>query len=301
MCSVHAVTTSLGRQKGTDKLSETKPISSAGVTGPDVSFPLLRDRFLDGFVSRIEAHPRIKTVTGTIVGTVRDSKRSTTSNPDNSVSGASAQTRRRSKPTIDLGYSAVACSVSIRQDSLGTNLKKARLEARVVDVESFRQHPGERRPVPAEMLVHMLETDLKTARRTKRHHVVGIFAFDGWEDAATTLFTSEKPQERFLNPNLSPMLFGPDLATVVWNANDPVISALAHYFSTTFEDDVAKCKAHVLINLKDSAIYLVSRLVDEAGFAPGVAKTAAESLAQEQEAFLIEERGELAIVRKENS
>ena len=43
------------------------------------------------------------------------------------------------------------------------------------------------------------------------------------------------------------------------------------------------------------------RLVDEAGFAPGVAKTAAESLAQEQEAFLIKERGELAIVRKENS
>jgi len=45
----------------------------------------------------------------------------------------------------------------------------------------------------------------------------------------------------------------------------------------------------------------VSSLVDEAGFAPSVAKTAAESLAQEQEAFLIEERGELAIVRKEIS
>ena len=45
----------------------------------------------------------------------------------------------------------------------------------------------------------------------------------------------------------------------------------------------------------------MSRLVDEAGFAPGVAKTAAESLAQEQEVFLIEERGELAIVRKEIS
>ena len=295
------MTTSLGSQKGIDKLIETKPFSWAGITRPDVSFPLFRDRFLDGFVSRIEAHPKIETVTGTIVGTVKDWKRSTTSNADDSVAGATAQTRRRRKTAIDLGYSGVACSVSIRQNSLGTNLKQARLEARVVDAESFRQHPGEPRPVPAEMLVHMLETDLITARRTKRHHTVGIFAFDGWEDAATELFTSEKAQERFLNPNLSPMLFGPDLGTVVWNANDPVIAALTHYFSTTFEDDVAKCKAHVLNHLKDSAIYLVSSLVDEAGFAPSVAKTAAESLAQEQEAFLIEERGELAIVRKEIS
>jgi hypothetical protein len=304
VCPTHSVTPGPSYQKATQAIqtpSAPRPTSSLGSVEPDVRFPLLRDRFLDGFVARIEGHPRIETATGVVIGNVRDWERSVASGGNNSTVGESSRSRPRRKPKLHISYHAVACSVPVRQNSLGTNLKQARLEARVVDVESFRQHPGERRPVPAEMLAHMLETDLKTARRTKRHHVVGIFAFDGWEDEATALFTSEKTQERFLNPNLSPMLFGPDLATVVWNANDPVISALTHYFSTTFEDDVAKCKAHVLINMKDSGIYLVSRLVDEAGFAPGVAKTAAESLAQEQEVFLIEERGELAIVRKEIS
>ena len=88
---------------------------------------------------------------------------------------------------------------------------------------------------------------------------------------------------------------------MVWNANDPVISALAYYFRATFEDEVAECKAHIRVNLKDLPVYLMSRLVDEAGFNPAVAKAAAESLVQEGSTLLIEESGELAIVRKEIS
>jgi len=261
----------------------------------------MRDRFLDGFAGRIEGHPRLETAGGTVVGTVRDWERVASTSRGNFAGGGSGKPRRRRSRSLDIGYSAVAYSVPVRQNSLGTNLKQARLEARVVDIESFREHPGKGRPVPAESLVHMLEADLNTARRTKRHYVVGIFAFDGWEDAATELFTSEDAQKRFLNPNLSPALFGPDLATMVWNANDPVISALTHYFRATFEDEVAECRVHVRVNLKDSPVYLMSRLVDEGGFNPGVAKAAAESLVQEGEAFMIEERGELAIVRKEIS
>ena len=301
VCPAHASTSGLSTVGSTEGLNDPRSTSPRGGLGSEVGFPLLRDRFLDGFTGRIEGHPRLETVSGMVVGTVRDWERVASTSRGNFSGGGSGQSRRRRSRSLDLGYSAVAYSVPVRQNSLLTNLKQARLEARVVDIEAFREHPGKGRPVPAESLVHMLEADLNAARRTKRHYVVGIFAFDGWEDAATKLFTSENAQERFLNPNLSPVLIGPDLATLVWNANDPVISALAYYFRATFEDEVAECKAHIRVNLKDLPVYLMSRLVDEAGFNPAVAKAAAESLVQEGSTLLIEESGELAIVRKEIS
>ena len=81
---------------------------------------------------------------------------------------------------------------------------------------------------------------------------------------------------RFLNPNLPPAIIGRDPGDMVWNPNDPVISEMGAYFRATLEDEAALCKSRIREPLLDEDVYLVSRIIDEQGFASVVARTAVE-------------------------
>ena len=266
----------------------------------DIGYNLLTARFLDGFSGRVERLPHLATKDGLVIGVAHKWERLQSVVHDVPKERSSfPKTRRRGQSQLKPNYSSVAYTVPVQSKSLETNLKQVRVEARVISLENRRERTSASTQVQAEVLASMLESDLVSARRSRIHCVLGVYSHFGWDDNAIGLVAGPDASLRFLNPNLSPALIGPGLGNLAWNDNDPVMAALAHYFQSTFEDEVAACKAYISQCLKNSDFYLLSKLAEERSYSHAVMQAAADSLVNTQQVYLLEERGEVALVRKE--
>ena len=113
------------------------------------------------------------------------------------------------------------------------------------------------------------------------------------------MFNHPSAQERFVNPNLSVAIVGEGLSQVLWNSSDPVMSQLGFYFSETFDEELSECRDRIREIMRETSVYLASRMEDEEGFSPNVAREAIASLSSNNEIEMVTENGESAIVRKE--
>ena len=263
------------------------------------TLPLLKARFLDGFSGRIQIRPHLATAGGGVIGAVRNWDRvRRTSEGKTESTLHDRQARRRGVRAASATWQSVSYRVSIREGVLETAHRSLLIEARAIESATTRRRRREPAPVPAGVLTAMLESAAQDAREAGRHHVLGIYAPPGWDQAAVDVVSGSEAGKRFLSPNLSPALIGADLGTVVWNPSDPVIAELAHYVQATFEDEVAACRTAIRSVLHESDVYLLSRLVDEQGFTGGVARAAALAEEKAGELELTDEYGEEALIKK---
>lgn len=263
------------------------------------TFPLIKSRILDGFISRMDQLRNIQTLDGIVLsnGYVRKSM------SDGLRSSRDSDGHLRLRPSLNSNraprFSTVRYSFRVDPKLARTAFADLVIEIRVLEPETMNYELAGAKPVSVKTFAEMLEKDRLLALKSKHHLLLGIYAFCGWDDASQELLTSRDPQKRFLNPNISPALIGSDLDSIVWNSSDPIVSQLGHYFKSSFEDEVEDCRDTIKFRMSDSTVYLIRNLTEIDGFTPAVSERAVESLIKEGSFSLSEELGERFIVNKE--
>ena len=261
---------------------------------------LLIARFMDGFSHRVEDRPYLLGADGNILARVnnwRRIKQTGEEPPEGRRSARSAGSRAGRLRILDrVSYSIAVSGVSLDRTRGGLCL-----EARVVSSSPPRTMAGQGQPGPvgAEDLNRVLNDVTTLARRERVTYVLGLYSQQGWSEEARRLFNHPSAQERFVNPNLSVAIVGEGLSQVLWNSSDPVMSQLGFYFSETFDEELSECRDRIREIMRETSVYLASRMEDEEGFSPNVAREAIASLSSNNEIEVVTENGESAIVRKE--
>ena len=301
-CPTHLQTPVSGPQIAEALQSNHSPELAIGGDGSSwPSFSLISGRFLDSFSSRVERWPYLVRANGSVVAKVKSWTKLKESEGSRHSQGDRRGRRRgrRGRVRGAVPFSSVSYVIPVAPGSLDTRHTIVRLEAQVVEAESLRTRATTSQPVNSQALTELLDSALQVARDEKTHYVLGMYSADGWTEDARQMFQRPESGMRFLNPNLSPAIIGQDFADVVWNPSDSVIPELVTYFRATFDDEVALCKDRVRELVLDGVAYLVSRVIDEEGFAPGVARATIDALTTAKEVELVTEHGqEEAIVKR---
>ena len=261
---------------------------------------LLRARFMDGFCHRVEDRPYLMGADGNTIARVNNWRRvrqTGAEEPEGRRSGKSASSSAGRLRTLDW----VTYNIAVSGGALDRTRGGLRLEARVVSPSPPRTILGQGRPGPvsAEDLNRALNDVTTLARRERVTYVLGLYSDQGWSEEAQRLFNHPSAQERFVNPNLSVAIVGEGLSQVLWNSSDPVMGQLGFYFSETFDEELTECRDRIREIMRKTSVYLASRVEDEEGFPPNVAREAIASLSSNNEIEMVTENGESAIVRKE--
>lgn len=280
-----------------EEITGPAKLSTRNPTDPWDAVKVSASRILDGFQGRVEAEPNILTGDGRLAAEVRDWDKARYEEIPAPLTTRLAS-RRAQRPAVAsrIGRTLVGYTVNLREGVLATRHQKLRLEARVTGEPSSLE--TQRGPVDLPHLTSLLTRLADGSRQRGVHTVAGIFSFTGWTDQSAELVVSTRAAERFLSPDLSPVLMGPGLDTVRWNQNDPVGSDLSHYFQATFEDEVASCRRRLTDILSESKVCLLRRLIEDEGFSAAAVRTAAGAMVKARKIELVTQGDERVAVRR---
>lgn len=279
--------------RGGDPVAEVP--ASKPSEGPE-RFLLAAARFLDGFQGRMEAQPGIFASDGRLIVEVKNLARTRREEgPAPHESGAAPRrSLRPTEPISSVRRTLVSYTADLKGGALSTRHSRLKCEARLWDRVGWQS--GDE-PAQLPRLTNLLTRLAEESRQAGVHTVAGIFSFNGWSDEASELVAAARPSERFLSPDLSPALIGPEIGAVLWNSNDPVAADLGHYFKGGFEDEVASCKRRLNEILGESKVCLLSRLSEEEGFSPAAVRAAGQAMAKSGLIKLVTKGGAQVAVR----
>ncbi len=190
--------------------------------------------------------------------------------------------RRELEAKYPLGKN-VTIQIDGRSGLFGKRTERVVLTARVVlRLERFVQEDTDDEPLSLMELHRILSEETDTATRNRCGSLLGLFSPVGWSEDARQFVRNDPPGSGWASAWVHPVLVGPEIVTLFWDAKDAGVRQHIQYFcGLTLEERRQVCRDEIQKAVVVQDFANLEKIAEARGLGVAFVKDVATNLCQE--------------------